>query len=269
VSPAPPVIELRPEERVWVTGDVHLAPDDDERVRFFLEFFAEARRSADRLVILGDLFDYWIGPRHARRCAYRPVVEAFTAAADEGYPLDFIAGNRDFLGPEELESIGLRVHGDLVVYVLPAGRVLVTHGDLLVAGDESYKRYRSVVRSGCFHVGYWLFPASWRLAVARLLRRSSERKLARVEPYAFPIDLARSQAWLEAHGAQELLMGHLHREEAHDHQGGRRTSMLPGWIDGQAPYFLLGSPSQLKVFGAPHTQPAGPGAPPDDAHSNE
>ena len=133
-----PRIAIKPGERVWVTGDVHLGPDDDARVRFFLHFLAEARRSADRLVLLGDIFDYWIGPKHARGCAYREVVEAFEQAAQDGFPLEFIAGNRDFLGPGELEQIGLRVHGDAVVLDRGGERTIVTHGDLLVSGDVSY-----------------------------------------------------------------------------------------------------------------------------------
>ncbi|MGE0712884.1 MAG: UDP-2,3-diacylglucosamine diphosphatase [Planctomycetota bacterium] len=249
-SPEPAVIALRPDERVWVTGDVHIAPGDEQRAAFFLAFLAAARRSADRLVLLGDVFDYWVGPRHGRRCAYRPVLEAFEAAAREGYPIDFIAGNRDFLGPGELRSLGLRVQGDLVVYERAGARTIVTHGDLLVAGDRSYKRFRRVVRSWWFRLGYWLVPVWFRLLVAWLLRGASQRKLAKVEPYAFPVDTALSQAWLAQHGARDLLMGHLHREELHEHPEGRTTRMLPGWSAAAGPHFVLGPPAELQRFEA-------------------
>lgn len=253
-----PTIELRPGERVWVTGDVHIAPGDEQRAAFFLEFLAAARREADRLVLLGDVFDYWVGPRHGRRCAYRPVIEAFEQAAREGYPIDFIAGNRDFLGPGELRSIGLKVHGDAVVYQRGEQRTIVTHGDLLVEGDLSYKRYRRVVRSGWFRFGYWLVPAWFRLLVAWILRRASQRKLAVVEPYAFPIDLPKSAAWLARHEAQDLLMGHLHREELHEHEGGGRTQMLPGWSPSQGPHFRFGDERpRLATFGSAQVEAPG------------
>jgi UDP-2,3-diacylglucosamine hydrolase len=258
MAQAPAVIQLGPDERVWVTGDVHLAPDDTERAEFFLRFFAEARRSADRLVLLGDLFDYWIGPRHGRACGYRPVIEALEEAATAGFPIDFIPGNRDFLGPGELRALGVTVHGDAVVYDRGGERTIVTHGDLLVAGDLSYKRYRRCVRSWWFHLGYWLVPAWFRLFVARILRGASERKLSRVEPYAFPIDLERSQEWLARHEARELLMGHLHREETHEH-GETVTRMLPGWHAGSGPHFVLGPTAELRAF----TLPAEPTEPRD------
>lgn len=241
-------IELQPTERVWVTGDVHLDPDDGDRAAFFLEFLRAARAGADRLVILGDLFDYWIGPRHGRRCAYAPVIAAIEAAAREGFPVDFIPGNRDFLGPRELRGIGLAVHGDAVVYARDGARTLVTHGDLLVAGDTSYKRFRRVVRSAAFRFAYWLVPVWLRLFVARLLRAASQRKLRGVGPYAFPIDLAAAQTWLTAHAARDLLMGHLHRQERHEHAGGGVTSMLPGWAPSRGPHFVLGPPARLDWF---------------------
>jgi UDP-2,3-diacylglucosamine hydrolase len=241
------VIQLQPDERVWVTGDVHLSPHEPERAAFFLAFLREARRQTDRLVILGDLFDYWIGPEHGRGCAYREVIEALEEATAAGYPVDFVAGNRDFLGPSELRALGLTVHGDAVVYERQGARTVVTHGDLLVAGDRSYKRYRVCVRSWWFHLGYRIVPLWFRLFVARLLRGASERKLVEVEPYAFPIDLERSQAWQREHGAKELLMGHLHREETHEH-GEAVTRMLPGWGPGRGPHFVLGPASELKTF---------------------
>lgn len=232
-----------------MTGDVHLAPEDPRRAADFERFLADASERADRLVILGDLFDYWIGPAHARRCAYGPVVAALEEATAAGFPVDFVCGNRDFLGPGELRSLGLRVHGDAVVYARGGRRAIVTHGDLLVEGDRSYKRYRRVVRSAWFRFGYWLVPTFVRLAVARLLRGASERKLAKVEPLAYPVDVERATAWQEEHAAEELLMGHLHREETHA-RAGRTTRMLPGWTDDEGPHFVLGPESRLERFRA-------------------
>ena len=248
--PAASTIALRPEERVWVTGDVHLAPEDPDRAALFLRFLAAARRECDRLVILGDLFDFWIGPRHARGCAYRPVVEAIRAAADAGFPLEFLCGNRDFLGPRELASIGLSVHGDLLALDRDGARTLVTHGDLLVEGDASYRRFRRCVRSWWFTTGYLIVPVWFRLLVARLLRGASRRKLSRVTPYAFPIDLPRAREWMAARDARELLMGHLHRRERHTDEDGRATLMLPGWGPDAGPYFLVGPAAELREFRA-------------------
>lgn len=249
--PSATTIELGPDERVWVTGDVHIAPEDEDRAKEFLAFLEAARAGCDRLVLLGDVFDFWIGPAHARGCCYRGVVEAFEAAEQAGFPIDFIAGNRDFLGLRELRSIGVRPQGDAVIYARGEERTVVTHGDLLVQGDHSYRRYRAVVRSALFRLCYWLVPTFIRLWAAHRLRGASTRKLSRVEPYSFPIDLRESEAWLEHFQARDLLMGHLHREETHDHGQGRATRMIPGWGPGRAPHFVVGPPAELRATTSP------------------
>jgi len=232
-------IPLAAAERVWVTGDVHLDPDLGTRAELFLRFLECARAQADRICILGDLFDYWIGAEHARGCAYARVLEALGVLREHGTPVDFVCGNRDFLGPSELEAIGLRVHGDGLVYARGTQRTIVTHGDLLVAGDQSYKRYRRAVRSAPVRALYRVVPVAARLELAALIRRISRRKLGRIEAYAFPIDLELADAWLRRLNGQELLMGHLHREECHDTAGGR-VAMLPAWSTETAPYFVVG-----------------------------
>lgn len=245
--PAATTIELRSDERVWVTGDVHIAPEDEARAAEFLAFLDAARTGCDRLVLLGDVFDFWIGPAHARACCYQKVVEAFEACARDGFPIDFIAGNRDFLGLGELRSIGVRPQGDAVIYVREGARTVVTHGDLLVKGDHGYRRYRAVVRSALFRLCYWLVPTFVRLWAARRLRGASTRKLSRVEAYSFPIDVEESHVWLRHFEASDLLLGHLHREEVHDHGEGRTTRMLPGWSSGSAPHFVLGPSAVLRL----------------------
>ncbi|MBL4847342.1 MAG: metallophosphoesterase [Planctomycetes bacterium] len=245
------LIELRSDERVWVTGDVHIGPDDDVRAEEFLAFLSAARAGCDRLVLLGDVFDFWIGTRHGLSCSYRRVIEAFQSANQAGFPIDFIPGNRDFLGIAELRTIGVRPHGDAVVYQREGERTLVTHGDLLVKGDTGYRRYRAVVRSSLFRLCYWLVPVFVRLWTARRLRGASQRKLSRVAAYSFPIDLEKSEAWLTHHQARDLLMGHLHREETHDHGAGRVTRMLPGWGPGRTPHFVLGPSAVLRTTTSP------------------
>jgi UDP-2,3-diacylglucosamine hydrolase len=243
-------IALAPRERVWVTGDVHLDPDDAPGAVGFLAFLAAAQRDADRLCILGDLFDYWLGERHGRACAYAPVLDALARAAKAGFPIDFLCGNRDFLSPEGLARAGLHVQGDVLLYARGDAATLVTHGDRLVAGDVSYQRYRRVVRSAPAMLLYRAIPLALRLWLAERIRGISRRKLRGVAPYAYPIDLARAAAWLRHTGARQLLMGHLHREERHALLAGT-VHMLPAWSTTRGPYYLLGPPAELRSLALP------------------
>ncbi|HVS18546.1 MAG TPA: UDP-2,3-diacylglucosamine diphosphatase, partial [Planctomycetota bacterium] len=80
-----------------IVGDLHLdvswgaAPPAD-----FLAWLANLR-GVPRLVVLGDLFDAWIGPRHLELPAAAAAVEGLRALTDAGTRVDLLLGNRDFL----------------------------------------------------------------------------------------------------------------------------------------------------------------------------
>jgi len=61
-------------------SDVHLAPRDTERTRRFLTLLDAETPRTNELYILGDLFDYWIGPKHLREPDYREAIQALHAA---------------------------------------------------------------------------------------------------------------------------------------------------------------------------------------------
>ena len=62
-------------------------------------FFAFLQAIVDRpgLVVLGDLFDAWVGPAHARLSGAARIVAALHAAHARGLAIQLVPGNRDFL----------------------------------------------------------------------------------------------------------------------------------------------------------------------------
>ena len=124
-------------------SDLHLRGPEDPNQQLFLEFL-ERRirpRPSVRLVVAGDLFDFWYGLPDRVPEPFRPVV-----AALESLPfVTYIEGNHDVrlaraLGPESRIAV---VPGDLE---LQAGsrRIHVEHGDHVDradAGHIAFKRF--------------------------------------------------------------------------------------------------------------------------------
>ena len=95
--------------RTLFVSDVHLRPAEPGRNLAFLEFL---RLECDELYLVGDLFDYWIGPKHLKTADYRPELEALRekAARSKVY---FLHGNRDYFVDGAFErATGVRVLGD-------------------------------------------------------------------------------------------------------------------------------------------------------------
>ncbi len=168
------------ESGACVIADLHLdvGPSGAEP-RAFLDFLTRVR-GRPRLVILGDLFDAWIGPAQMELAAGQRVVQALRALADSGTRLDIVHGNRDFLLERRFEEAsGARVHPRGFIAQLEGGaRALFVHGDEFCTLDHGYQRLKRVLRSRPMLWAAPRLPRAVALGVARRLRRASVNALA-------------------------------------------------------------------------------------------
>lgn len=202
----------RLEPGTCVVGDLHLDVSyDAPEPRAFLDWLGRLR-GAPRLIVLGDLFDAWIGPRHLELPAARAAVAGLRALAESGTTLDLLLGNRDFLLERRFEEAsGARVHAGGLLGELPDGsRALFVHGDELCTLDVGYQRLKRVVRSGAFRWAAHHQPRAVSLWLARRLRAGSRRAVPRkpaqhtAQQPAAVLDLARGER------AEHLVCGHAH-----------------------------------------------------------
>jgi UDP-2,3-diacylglucosamine hydrolase len=149
-------------------SDLHLA---EETPRTFAAWAAHLRDTpASAVIILGDLFEVWIGDdaRHAgfeARCAD---VLAETASRRS---VAFMCGNRDFLvGADLLRDCGVRALPDPTVLVAFGERLMLAHGDALCLDDLDYQRFRSLVRSPAWQREFLGKPLADRAIDARAQR---------------------------------------------------------------------------------------------------
>ncbi|MBK8178917.1 MAG: UDP-2,3-diacylglucosamine diphosphatase [Planctomycetes bacterium] len=211
-------------------ADLHLDAADPTAGQGFGRFLAAAA-GRPALVILGDLFDAWVGPAHGRLSGAAAVVQALRRLTDEGTVLYVVPGNRDFLLDRWFErETGARLAPEgLLCAAGPAARLLCVHGDELCTRDLAYQRLKRVVRSGAVR---WLaprLPGSLALGVARRLRRASTQAVAR-KPAETKLQQTSEVLRLSRKaGAQTLICGHAHvfRDERLEH--GIRWVVLDAW----------------------------------------
>lgn len=232
-----PEVELAP--GTLVIADLHLDAGPSAQPPHEFLAFLERARSAARLVILGDLFDAWVGPAHAELAGARRVLDALAALTDSGTALDVVHGNRDFLLEATFEQrTGARVHPAGFVGRCAGVRTLLVHGDELCTLDHGYQRLKSVLRSGPVR---WLAPRLPRplsLAAARRLRSASVRAVAEKPPESKRQQRAEASALGEAARARHLVVGHAHEFRDED-DGALRWLVLDAF----------GGPRDLVRFG--------------------
>lgn len=224
---------------LYIAGDVHLRGDEGAAAAFPRFLDRLAARSPARLVLLGDLFEYWLETAASAE-RYEHVLARLRALRDAGWMLDLVLGNREVAAGRLLAvRSGCRTHWPKLDIPLGPRRVRVVHGDRL-CHDPPYRFFAAWM--GSFWQRGWtsLHPAPVQDAVARALRRRSRGTPSpgRRGPARVFIDRRRVQA--AARGADTLVAGHIH--EAWRRGVGGVDLMLVGdwsggtgrWIEGHA-----------------------------------
>jgi UDP-2,3-diacylglucosamine hydrolase len=199
---------------VLFVSDVHASPAAPERGDLFVRFLETRAADAGALYLLGDIFDYWVGPLHLRLDDYRPVLDGLRALTASGVPVTFVPGNRDFLlSGATGRALGLAVAPGRATVTLDGQVVRMEHGDLLTTADWRYQAMRAVLRSAPVRRLCLSLPHGMKLRMARRLRTHSERVVkgkSRSTLEAKPRALRRALAQ-----ADVLVFGHVHESGRH------------------------------------------------------
>ena len=193
-------------------ADIHLSPVYPEISAFFLEFLADRARRAERLYILGDLFETWIGDDDS---THQEIMEALHVLGSQ-IPIHVLHGNRDFLLGEGFVNItGCQLLPDpslVEVYGVPT---LLTHGDSLCTLDSTYQTFRRQVRSQAWQQWFLAQPLEQRRVLAQQARQESQKYGTKVDGEVMDVTPQAVNAMLEQYGVRYLVHGHTHRPGVH------------------------------------------------------
>ena len=214
--------------RIEFISDLHLAPQTPRTVAVWETYFRTTR--ADAVVILGDLFEAWVGD-DSRHLEFEAHCVDVLATASGTKCLAFMAGNRDFLiGAAMLSACGMQRLADPTVLLAFGQRYLLTHGDALCLADTEYQEFRLRVRDPAWQRDVLARPLEERRALALQLRVGSmERQLERAGGAEIDIDTPTALAWLRHAESQTMIHGHTHRPGSNLLAPGHVRHVLSDW----------------------------------------
>ena len=157
--------------RLFVS-DLHLS-DDTPDIEAAFSALLKQEPSVDSLVMLGDIFEAWVGDDDDSPLADR-IRSALRALADSGTEILFTRGNRDFmLGEQFASDIGGNLLPDLTILDVAGQPTLVLHGDTLCTDDVDYQQFRQLVHSPEWQAEMMAKSLDERRELARQLRSMS------------------------------------------------------------------------------------------------
>jgi len=143
--------------KTYFVTDAHLGSgaDSRQRERDLVRWLDTIAPDAKRLVLLGDMFDFWFSYHDVVPRGQVRLLGKLAELADAGVELHYFIGNHDMWLFDYLQQeVGVVMHDDPETVEWEGRLFLLGHGDGLGNQDRSYNMLKRLFRSRCCQ---WLF----------------------------------------------------------------------------------------------------------------
>jgi UDP-2,3-diacylglucosamine hydrolase len=219
---------------VYFIGDAHLGmpiSGFEGRETALYSFLKHIQETATHLIIMGDLFDFWVEYRHAIRPDYFTALHFLKECVDQGIEVHYLAGNHDFALEQFLpQIIGIIIHHDGVELTLQGKRIYMHHGDGLISQDWAYRYLRKVLRNRFFQRVYKCIHPNCGVWIASRLSKASRKYL--VEKYHQEMlrhYRSAAEGYLEK-GIDAVFLAHTHSPQLYTYPDGKGFCNPGEWI---------------------------------------
>ena len=208
-------------------SELHLS-DNTPEIEAGLYALLDREQGMERLYILGDFFEYWIGDDDDTPLNRR-VIARLKAVSDSGTKVFIVRGNRDLaLGAVFADQVGGQLLGDTTVIDLEGTPVLILHGDTLCTDDVEYLKMRAILHDPDWQAEMLQRPLSERREFAKGLRAASKEKAENDPDNIIDANDQAIAAAFAEHKVALMIHGHTHRPDRHKTAGGERI-VLGDW----------------------------------------
>jgi UDP-2,3-diacylglucosamine hydrolase len=197
-------------------SDLHLHPSRPEVTQAFYRFLATHQTNTiEALYILGDFFEAWLGDDDDTPM-YREVIQHLHDYSQQGIPVYFMHGNRDFLiGEQFAQSANVTLLVDPTVITYNDECYLLMHGDSLCTRDSDYMAFRQMTRTTEWQKKILSLSLDERRAYANSLRKTSQSMTSLKADDILDVTPADVVKVMSEHNVSTLIHGHTHRPKTH------------------------------------------------------
>jgi UDP-2,3-diacylglucosamine hydrolase len=238
-------------------SDVHLHASAPKTAEAFFSFLHRYAIHAERLYLLGDLFEYWAGDDDLQTPFNRQVATELRRVAEAGVAVFWIGGNRDFLVGEKFASAAkLSLLPEPFVIRIGMHDLVLAHGDALCTDDVSYMSFRTQVRNQAWQDAFLSKPLDERKSIIEGMRSGSREAQRMKATDIMDTNAEAVDELFRSTRASVMIHGHTHRPAHHVTGSGaglRARYVLPDWdCDGEVPrggWIAIDRSGAIKRFG--------------------
>ena len=196
-------------------SDLHLQESRPDITEAFLDFLDDTASKAEKLYILGDLFEAWIGDDDQNN--FISEIQAALLKTNKTTKIFFLHGNRDFLiGTKFASSSGFELLHDPTIEEMFGNNVLLMHGDLLCTEDLDYQAFRKTSRDPKWQDEFLNKSIQERQEIALNLRTISKEATEIKKDEIMDVSTTEVIRIMEESSVNLLIHGHTHRPKSHN-----------------------------------------------------
>lgn len=157
--------------KVYFVSDVHLGSkmhtDSVNTERKLCRWLDFARKDAQAIYLLGDIFDYWFEYKTVVPRGFTRLLGKLSEISDSGIPIYFFIGNHDIWLTDYLQNeCGLIVHRKPLLTEISGKKFFIAHGDGLADKSIAFRLLRKLFHSKFLRSCFATIHPRWTVSLA-------------------------------------------------------------------------------------------------------
>ncbi len=200
-------------------SDLNLCESRPEVYQLFMRFMnSELAKNAEKIFILGNLFNMWIGDDDLSNSWPAKVAHMLAMLSSKEVSVNIMVGNHDFLlGQEFCNAVGATLLSDPQCIDLYGVKTLITHGDSLCTDDIEYQIFRNRIRQSRWKREFLSQPSMIRRAINKQLRTHHDNALKKKPEEYLDVNQNTVFEILSETKAQRIIHGYTNKPGIHNH----------------------------------------------------
>ncbi len=213
-------------------SDAHIKHLKSREQNLLCSFIEAIKADTATLIMVGDIFDFWVGFKDVVYREYIPILNKFLELKESGTEIIYLEGNHDFHMGDFFTDIPLsaRVLKDRLEMEFDGRKALIEHGDRVDTKDYGYILLRWFLRTSLVNSIAGIIPPSLLLRFARRLSHTSRNYLGKRHHQGEILKRFAMKKWNE--GYDIVILGHSHSPEfIYDNGRNKLYINLGDWLE--------------------------------------
>ena len=174
-------------KKIYFVSDTHfgLPPNSKVRENEFVAWLDSIKGDAEKLFLLGDIFDFWFSYKYVVPKGFVRVLGKLAELADQGVEIHYFTGNHDmWIFDYFAEEMNFKMYTQPAEFQLGTKTFLVGHGDGLTKQNRSYLWLKRIFASRfCQKLFAMLHPWIGFTVACGWSQKSRAKHFKKAEPY--------------------------------------------------------------------------------------